>query len=359
MSEHISFCVGKKTICLCDQEFLLGELSVQIINIWCCPIREMYRLLDEAKAFTAQYAATSDDTLLKCAHDCYQKLEDMLRQYPLLALLWDEGCIVQRAFLPKHPGCPFITTCLDRIGEVLNSILIFHTVIGHFIRTHIMPMEELTAGNLSTAVSTLKREHYRMSFPEKEELVYYPYPNWPVMLDFETQTEATGSNELQILEKYTTESLLMLLKIDFFKALEAGHLIRQCEYCGRFFLLTKRLHTKYCDNPAPDNPKYTCAQMGYRLTRRKENPEDDPKADALRRCLNRITKDCSRQIITAEDRDLLKAKAEELYHAAKIRSGITYEEFEESLKSKNLYPLCGVTRKSNPVGHPKKETVRS
>ena len=155
------------------------------------------------------------------------------------------------------------------------------------------------------------------------------------------------------------ESLLMLLKIDFYKALEAGHLIRRCEYCGRVFLLAKRLHTKYCDNPAPDNPKYTCAQMGYRLTRRKEEPGDDPKADALRRCLNRIAKDCSRQIITAEDKDLLKAKVEELYHAAKIRSGVTYEEFEESLKSKNLYPLCGVTRKSNPVGHPKKETVRS
>lgn len=359
MSEHISFCVGKNTIRLCDQEFLLGELSVQIINIWDCPISKMYQLLKKGKDAATQYAVTSDETLLKRAHECCQKLEEWLHLYPLLALLWDEGCIVRSGSLPKHAGCPFITTYLDQIGKVLNSILIFHTVIGHFIRTHIMPMKELTAGNLSTAVSQLNREHYRMSFPEREELVYYPYPNWPVILDFETQTDGAGTKELHILEKYTTESLLMLLKIDFFKALEAGHLIRQCEYCGRFFLLTKRLHTKYCDNPAPDNPKYTCAQMGYRLTRRKEEPGDDPKADALRRCLNRIIKDCSRQIITAEDRDLLKAKAEELYHDAKIRSGVTYEEFEESLKSKNLYPLCGVTRKSNPVGHPKKETVRS
>ncbi len=147
----------------------------------------------------------------------------------------------------------------------------------------------------------------------------------------------------------------MLLTVDFYKALGAGHLIRQCEYCGRFFLLTKRLHTKYCDNPAPDNPKYTCAQLGYQKSRKKEQPEDDPKADSLRRCLNRIAQDCSRKRITPEERDRLKAKANEIYHEAKIRSGVTYEEFEKSLASENLYSLCNVIKKSNPVGRPKAE----
>jgi hypothetical protein len=176
-----------------------------------------------------------------------------------------------------------------------------------------------------------------------------------VELKFETVASDSGTNEFQVLEKYTTESLLMLLTVDFYKALGAGHLIRQCEYCGRFFLLTKRLHTKYCDNPAPDNPKYTCAQMGYQKSRKKEHTKDDPKADSLRRCLNRITQDCSRKRITPEERDGLKAKANEIYHEAKIRSRVTYEEFENALASKNLYPLCSVIRKSNPVGRPKAE----
>jgi hypothetical protein len=71
--------------------------------------------------------------------------------------------------------------------------------------------------------------------------------------------------------------------------------------------------------------------------------------------LNRITQDCSRKRITPEERDLLKAKANELYHHVKIRSGVTYEEFEKSLVSENLYPLCNVIKKSNPVGRPKAE----
>ena len=297
--------------------------------------------------------------MLDCAHDCYQQIEEALRQYPLLALPLAEECLFPKVFDLKAPRQLSILAYLEHAREVLDSILIFRNAIDHFIRTFITPMRELTAGNLSNAAAVLNSELYHMYLPERDDLGFCPYHDGMVELKFETVASDSRTNEFQVLEKFTTESLLMLLQIDFFKALSAGHLIRQCEYCGRYFLLTKRLHTKYCDNPAPDNPKFTCAQMGYQKSRRKEHSEDDPKADSLRRCLNRITQDCSRKVITEEERDLLKEKAKELYHDAKIRSGVTYEEFETSLASKNLYPLCGVKKKSNPVGHPKKETVRS
>lgn len=357
MFDSITFCIGRKTISLYGREILLGELSVQVVNIGYQQTQEMYVILKDGKVYAEQYADTKDDTLLDRAHDCYQKLEDKLWQYPLLALLLDQRCLFPKVFDPKAPRHVCILACLEVAREVLDSILIFRNAIDHFIRTFITPMRELTAGNLSNAAAVLNNELFRMYLPERDDLGFCPYRDGMVELKFETVASDSGTNEFQVLEKYTTESLLMLLTVDFYKALGAGHLIRQCEYCGRFFLLTKRLHTKYCDNPAPDNPKFTCAQMGYRQTRRKEQPEDDPKADSLRRCLNRITQDCSRKVITEEERDLLKAKAKELYHEAKIRSGVTYEEFETSLASRNLYPLCKVKRRSNPVGHPKTEKV--
>lgn len=359
MFDSITFCIARKNISLYGQELLLGELSVQVVNIQSSQIKELYDLLEDGKTLAKQYAGTKDDTLLECAQDCYQKLGNKLRQHPLLALLMNEECLLPSTCDPKTPRHPYIQAGLECAREVLDSILIFRNAIGHFTKTFIMPMKELSAGNLSNAAAVLNSELYRMYLPERDDLGFCPYQDGLIELKFETVASDSGTNEFQILEKYTTESLLMLLTVDFYKALGAGHLIRQCEYCGRFFLLTKRLHTKYCDDPAPDNPKYTCAQMGYRKSRRKEKPEDDPKTDSLRRCLNRITKDFSRKTITKKERDLLKAKAKELYHEAKIRSGVTYEEFETSLASKNLYPLFGVKKKSNPVGHPKKETVRS
>lgn len=112
------------------------------------------------------------------------------------------------------------------------------------------------------------------------------------------------------------------MKTDFYKALEAEYIIRLCEYCGRFFLLKKAYHTKYCDKPAPDNPKYTCAQLGYHCKGVKETVADNPKAQSLNLCYKRIDKDLSRRIITAEERGILYAKAKDLYHNAKITPGI-------------------------------------
>ena len=356
MFSSITFSVGKKTISLYGRELLLGELSVQVTNIWYYQTQEMYDLLKEGKNFTVQYEETLDYSFWYRANDSFLKLETELRQFPLFTLLQRTQSVLWDTTVLEHRDWPVYKAYFEQFKAILNDIAMFRDVIGHFTSLCIMPLQTLNSSNISTEISRLTDNYFTIYFPEEKWAVAYPYHNnKPIMLDFESRVDDSTAGDMQIIEIYTVKDLLMLLKIDFYKALGAGHLIRQCEYCGRFFLLTKRLHTKYCDSPAPDNPKFTCAQMGYHKSRKKEQPEDDPKADSLRRCLNRITQDCSRKVITEEERDRLKAKVNELFHEAKIRSGVTYEEFEKSLASENLYPLCNVIKKSNPVGRPKAE----
>lgn len=162
-----------------------------------------------------------------------------------------------------------------------------------------------------------------------------------------------GSGVYKIYQYYEVESLQALLKMDFYKALDAGYVIRKCEYCGRYFLLKKGYHTKYCDNPAPDNLKYTCAQLGYHRKGIKELQADNPKAQSLHRCYLRIDKDLSRGVITHRDKEKLYRKAQDLYYDATVRSGTSNEDFENNLASKKLYPLCNVIRKTKPRGRPK------
>ena len=355
MFNSITFSVGKKTITLYGQEFILGELSVQIMNMWSCQLGLVRKRMAEGRELSEQYKDTQDYSYWYQANDSYLLAESILLQHPILCLLQRKSSVLWNTTVLEHRDWHDYKEYFQQLWEIWNDIVMFRKVIGFFTENYITPLKNIEADILSDAVERLNRDYYRMCYPEEEKIVFFPYPNTPIILDFEVGISDSKSRSFQVLEKYTAENLMMLLKIDFYKALSAGHLIRQCEYCGRFFLLTKRLHTKYCDNPAPDNPKFTCAQMGYQRSRKKEQPEDDPKADSLRRCLNRITQDCSRNIITPEERDLLKAKANELYHEAKIRSGVTYEEFEKSLASRNLYPLCNVVKKSNPVGRPKTE----
>jgi len=91
MYTSVSFSVGKKTISFYGQELLLGELSVQVMNIPHSQNMEMYDLMNEGETLAVRFEDTRDNTLLDRAQDCYQKLEDKLRQYPLLfpkSLLW-------------------------------------------------------------------------------------------------------------------------------------------------------------------------------------------------------------------------------------------------------------------------------
>ena len=142
--------------------------------------------------------------------------------------------------------------------------------------------------------------------------------------------------------------------MDFYKALETGYTIRKCAYCERFFLLKDARHTKYCDLPSPGNPKYTCAQLGYHFKRVKEMADDNPRSQSLRRCFQRIDRDVSRNVITAEDKVVLYKKAKDLFHVAETEAGTSYEAFEQMLQSENLYLLCGVVRRSKPRGRPKR-----
>ena len=96
------------------------------------------------------------------------------------------------------------------------------------------------------------------------------------------------------------DRLQTMMKLDFYKALEAGHLIRRCENGGRYFLLLKGYHIRYCGLPNSTNPKYTCAQLVYRIRGVKEEAEDSSLSQALYHCYQRIDKGWSRGAITAE-----------------------------------------------------------
>lgn len=80
----------------------------------------------------------------------------------------------------------------------------------------------------------------------------------------------------------------------------------------------------------------------------KETAADSPLTQALSRCYQRIDKDKARGIITAEEQMRLHAKAEELYHEARTQPGMPYEAFNESLATKNLYPLAMCSAKVSP-----------
>ena len=240
-------------------------------------------------------------------------------------------------------------------GAVLMDIASVCQTLRAFIRMGLSKLEKLTPDNYVTALHTFlfhERAHKWVANPVEGTGFYTRMDD--MRLHLIPRETVPGSGTFKVYEYYEADRLQTMLKLDFYKGLEAGHLIRRCENCGRFFLLQKGYHTKYCDLPNLNDPKYTCAQLGYRLRGVKEEAEDSPLSQALYRCFQRIDKDRSRDVITAEERMLLREKAQELYHSARTKPGTSYEAFNTSLSKEKLYPLCGVERKSRPRGRPKR-----
>lgn len=68
-----------------------------------------------------------------------------------------------------------------------------------------------------------------------------------------------------VYEVYSSETLQGFLKMDFMKAVMSGHVIRRCQNCKRFFLLTQGYKTTYCDRPSRTIPNVPAASKARRI----------------------------------------------------------------------------------------------
>ena len=400
MFQSIVFYVGEKSVMIYEKEFVLGEIAAQVLNISPDDYHAMKSVLAEAEQALHSYNQTKDVSFWAQANEHYKTLDAMLCRWPILSHIKSDSQIFNDAkeliddiiltgncdFLPDddddfkrmfpHDDMDesqmrrFMLICPGNLKTkwimylnhvktytyILSDISSFNSTMQWFIPRFLSPLEKLNTENYARALYSF------FNHPGADKMIANPISGTgyftlsdPVKLQYVPMPVPPDSENYQIVEYYEANYLQTLLKIDFYKALKAGHIIRRCEYCKRYFLLTKAYHTKYCDQPCPDEPRYTCAQIGYRYKKRAEKKEDDPKAQSLHRCLRRIDQDVSRGIITDNDRQKLRSKAKDLFHQARIRSGTTNDEFETMLHSENLYPTCDVIRKTRPKGRPKKE----
>ena len=375
MYRTILFYVGKKNIILNEQPFTLGQLTAEILNIAPNEYHQLKAILLQAEEEINRYRQTKDADHWYSANQHLSQLDRQLCDYRLFRLIKDElyspsGAesfltrLLQQTLEEFEPvpqeeleyRWAAYQEAFDTYCSVLSNLSSFNQTIRFFIDYYLSALKKLTLENYAAVLYD-----YLNDPRAAQKMIANPlnggglYSNAdPVMLRFIPRETDPGTDEYQIYEYYEAYNLQTLLKMDFYRALGAGHVIRQCECCRRYFLLTKGYHTKYCDHPNPNNPKYTCAQLGYRQTGMKEAAKDDPKKQALLRCYQRLNKDVSRGNLTSEQRDVLYAKAEDLHHEARLNPEITFEAFDRSLATDHLCHLCNITRTVKKTGRPKK-----
>ena len=84
---EISFCVGNKTIEVNEQEFSLGELSAECLNITVDDYADLHKVSEEVVKKLNAYEASLDLDDWFQANETLIQLDGILRRYHLFCLL--------------------------------------------------------------------------------------------------------------------------------------------------------------------------------------------------------------------------------------------------------------------------------
>ncbi|MFI3169367.1 MAG: DUF6076 domain-containing protein [Faecalibacterium sp.] len=383
-----------------DQRFLLGEIATDLLNM-----REQFAPLRDACNTFAPYIAVKeipDTKTLQMLHDTLTKADDILMQHKLFRAIRDESVVIlsdvkqlldsdsfAQDIFPEHlqvdegmsgeDQLAMLGSFLETVKEeepslftiltpekrwltfrnhlryyrdFINDIYAFNATISNFLSSSIVPLTKLSADSYARAYY----EFFNSPIAYKAVVnpissmgcgADYYKPSVTIMHCVPMQTE-DGSYE--IADYVEMGDVLAILKIDFLRAIQAGHVVRKCQHCGRCFLLTKHYNTLYCDGKSPVNPKYGCSQVAGQI--KKEKSKNFPYNQTKNKRLSLLRKHLERELITTQEFEQVKKTLTQMHYHATTQA-TPYLDFGEQTDLDKLYKQLGICPQHKQRGRPK------
>lgn len=365
----IIFYVYDKMIELNDKQFPLGEVTADILNLSPDDYQPMAELFSEVESLERKYEEEKriEDWLI--LNEKLRELTRMFRAYKILTQLFDGAMDTyfdeEEEYFQngehEYEGIDLLKLrwfdyreMIDVYRMCLYDIRALVWTIQNFIRFYLSKLIHNSLEDYAYAYYDF------LSNPSGYKLIANPFrnetdiylPSDPCAISYEP---VLRDGKAVIATTYQAENLQMILKTDFFGALNVGHKIHRCATCGKYFMVQGGAHVLYCENTCPQMPQYTCRQYGA-YNAQKEKAKDNPKLAAKTSALGTIRKHRSRGLISDDEAERAKAYINEAYYQASTQAGISLEEFVESVSAQSVYAALGIQRKTKSRGRsPKKE----
>lgn len=358
MFENISCFISGDKIEMNHHVFLLGELSEDILNISREEFLEMDALRENMEKIQRGWNYERGDFELRVE---MQALENMLLKYKLFRALgkypkstelntfelpvWEPENLSEEEPAPavEEENNPYeIRRESQKYQQIVHDIYAFNQAMFHFIDGFIKHLDKMDADHYAEALydfATNPRMKEEMGIPNFEERVF----SVSDALSVQYVPRKSPDGNCAIYECFHVERLQSFLKLDYYRALMAGHIIRRCKNCGKFFLLTKGFHTEYCDRPIPGKPHRNCRNQGAKNTLKKNINALPPKRSHYE-AYNRVNTDYNRGRITKEERDRARKKLIDLRDEA-LSGKYRDAEVEALMQPDALYGALNITRK--------------
>lgn len=316
MFQQFDFYIHDEYIEVDGIDFLLGELTCDILNISVNDFKEIWKL-------AKQLEHDKDGVIVAQLHAHLTKY----RLFQLISKKDKFGSVQQ-------------------YQQIVSDIYSFNQTMFWFVDRYIMHLKKLDAENYAAALFDFYQN------PSIDKMMVNHFRDGvhaftlfdTVKVQYEPRETPGHLNAYAIYEVYSVNYLQAFLKMDFMKAIMTGHIFRRCKNCKRFFLLTHGYKTAYCDRPLADNPKRTCRQQGAKNIA-KEKAQNNPVIQSYNRAYRRITADKNRENINEEQWKIAKRKLADLRDMA-VSGRIRDAEAEAEMQSETLYKSLGIDRKN-------------
>ena len=238
-----------------------------------------------------------------------------------------------------------IMSVIERLETALSfplSVGLFYytmkTFSGLVAETHARTKNDLA----SVVKSLFSDETYWKDFDNElfriEDYLDYGQNTKIALIPIESE-----SGETVLVERCMFKVFSGLLLRDFFKGLEAGHYTRECENCGRYFLVEKATYQRFCNGVDPNNPKKSCQAAGRQLPVGKRQSVKDIPAHILWKASDElIRKHKQRGKIDEKACADALALIREYYNEALCDQKYAIGRYYDDMELKNVYEKVGV-----------------
>jgi len=358
MFDKISCFISGDKIELNNHVFLLGELSEDILNISREEFFELDAFRENLEELESGWSYERGDFEMRVEMRALRrmllkrKLFRALETYPKSTELnafelpvWEPEDLSEEYLPPEAEKASDPYEIRDesrKYQQLVHDIYAFNNSIFAFIDMFVEELDKMDKTHYAEALYKFSTDGFmqdRMGIPDYEERIL----SVSDALSVQYVPRKTPGGSHAIYECFHVERLQSFLKLDFYRALMAGHIIRRCKNCKLFFLSTNSIHTKYCDRPIPGKPHRNCRNQGAKNIA-KEKARNNPVLRSYQQAYNRVNTDFNRGRITVEERDRARKRLIDLRDEAV--SGKHRDAGVDALMQPDcLYPSLKIERK--------------
>ena len=284
---------GDGTVILDGASLPLGASAVEVLNLPVGAVGDLRIAARELNPELMMFLSGPDATASALAHQALEQFWDILYRYPVYRNLrrttdsLTSGArtypqLLESALTKGTEDNTAMKSWLERLGDLADTFERFrqHTTTlleraftevpersasGYARRlTGYYQILDLEAQVMSDELDDIEGDEFLRTREENfREMDRRNFPHsFPIRVSYRAVQHPKKKGEYLLAEEVFFDNVETFLSLDLLRGLAAGHLPRRCEHCGRWFLLTSGYDTRYCENPAPEEPDKTCRQVG-------------------------------------------------------------------------------------------------